>query len=93
VEKGNQEIAIASKGGEAWPQQAVLVALKLTGEGLRGHTKIIEVQTPPEQRDAATITVTESGYLDDAIGGVAPLAPKERQRRLDHPAGSLGSVV
>jgi hypothetical protein len=69
VDKDNQEIAAASKSGKAWPQQAVLVALKFTGEGLRGHTKIIEVRTPAEKKDAATITVAESGYLDDAIGG------------------------
>jgi hypothetical protein len=36
---------------------------------MKGHTKIIEVKTPPEQRDTATITVTGSGYLDDAISG------------------------
>jgi len=69
VEKLNQEIAAAQKSGQAWPRQAVLVALKCSSEGLKGHTKAIEVRTPPEQRHEAVVTVTESGYLDDAIGG------------------------
>ena len=69
VEKLNQEIAAASKSDKAWTKQAVLVALKFTSEGLKGRTKIIEVRTPPEQRDEAVVTVTESGYLDDAISG------------------------
>lgn len=69
VEKLNQEIATASKAEITWPQQAVLVALKSTNEGLKGQTKTIEVRTPPEQRDEAVVTVTESGYLDDAISG------------------------
>ena len=69
VDKLNQEIAAARQGGQAWPQQAVLVALKCSTEGLKGHTKLIEVRTPPEQRNEAVVTITESGYLDDAIGG------------------------
>ena len=55
--------------GEAWPKEAVLVALAFVGAGLKGNTKSIEVRTPPESQDTATITVTESGYLDDAIRG------------------------
>ena len=69
VEKLNQEITAAQKSGQARPQQAVLVALKCSSEGLKGHTKVIEVRTPPEQGQEAMVTVTESGYLDDAIGG------------------------
>jgi hypothetical protein len=69
VEKLNREIAAAQQSGKAWPQQAVLVALKCSSEGLKGHTKAIEARTPPEQGQEAVVTVTESGYLDDAIGG------------------------
>jgi len=67
--KINAEVSNAVRKDEAWTQEAVLVALKFIGSGLKGHTKIIDVRTPPEQRDTATITVTESGYLDDAING------------------------
>jgi hypothetical protein len=67
--KLNAEISKAAGKGETWPKDALLVALKFIGSELKGHTKTIEVRTPPEQRDVAIITVTESGYLDDAIGG------------------------
>lgn len=67
--KLNAEVRKAASKGENWTMDAVLVALKCVGAGLKGHTKIIEVRTPPEQRDTATITVSESGYLDDAISG------------------------
>lgn len=67
--KLNVEISQAAAKGEAWTKEAVLVALKVTGTDLQGHTKIMEVKTPPEQRDTATITVTASGYPDDAVGG------------------------
>ena len=67
--KLNAEVRKAAGKGETWTKDAVWVALKFAGSGLKGHTKIIEVRTPPEQRDAATITVSESGYLDDAISG------------------------
>lgn len=69
TKKLNAEVSRAAGKGEAWAKEAVLVALKVTDPGLKGHTKIIEVKTPPEQRDTATITVTNSGYLDDAVGG------------------------
>lgn len=65
----NEEISQSCRKGEAWPKEMILVALRFVGEGLKGNTKNIEVLTPPETRDTATITVTESGYLDDAIGG------------------------
>ena len=67
--KLNAELRQAADKGETWVKDAVLVALNLTGAGLKGHTKIIEVRTPPEQRDAATVTISESGYLDDAVSG------------------------
>jgi len=67
--KLNAEVSKATSRGETWNKDAVLVVLKAIGAELKGHTKIINVRTPPEQRDAATITVTEYGYLDDAIGG------------------------
>jgi hypothetical protein len=67
--KLNAEGRQAAGKGETWVKDPVLIALKLVGAGLKGHTKIIEVRTPPEQRDAATITITESGYLDDAVSG------------------------
>jgi hypothetical protein len=67
--KLNAEVSQAAGKGETWTKDAVLVALKFAGGGLKGHTKSIEVRTPPEQRDAAIITVSESGYLDDAISG------------------------
>ena len=67
--KMNDEIGQAYRKGEAWPKEAVLVALAFVGAGLKGNTKSIEVRTPPESQDTSTITVTESGYLDDAIRG------------------------
>ena len=67
--KVNDEIGQAYRKGEAWPKEAVLVALRFVGAGLKGNTKSIEVRTPPESQDTATITVTESGYLDDSIAG------------------------
>ncbi len=65
----NTEVSQAAGKGEKWPKEAVLVTLKLVGEGLKGSTKIIEVRTPPESQETATITVNESGYLDDASSG------------------------
>jgi len=52
------------------------------------------VRTPPETRETATITVTESGYLDDAIGangGV--IADKEGGWFLEKSTGALGAAV
>jgi len=69
TDKLNAAIGQAAGKGETWAKEAVWVALKVIGPELKGHTKIIEVKTPPEQRDAATVTVTESGYPDDAVGG------------------------
>lgn len=69
ADKLNTEVRQAADRGETWVNDAVLVPLKFIGAGLKGHTKIIEIRTPPEQREAAAITVTESGYPDDAIGG------------------------
>jgi hypothetical protein len=65
----NEKINQAYRKGEAWTKEMILVALKLVGEGLKGNTKNIEVSTPPEAQDTATITITESGYLDDAVAG------------------------
>lgn len=67
--KLNAEVRQAADKGETWVKDVVLVALKFVGSGLKGNTKSIEVRTRPEQRDEATISVTESGYLDDAISG------------------------
>lgn len=67
--KMNDEISHAYRKGEAWPKEAVLVAITFVGAGLKGNTKSVEVLTPPEALDTATITVTESGYMDDAISG------------------------
>jgi hypothetical protein len=67
--KLNAEVRKAAGKGESWTRDAVLVALRFVGAGMRGSTKIIDVRTPPEQRDTVTITVTASGYLDDAISG------------------------
>ena len=46
--KMNDEISQAYRKGEAWPKEAVLVALSFVGAGLKGNTKSIEVRTPPE---------------------------------------------
>jgi|GEM_PF-2502924 len=67
--KFNAEVAQAAGQGETWTREAVPVALKFVGEGIKGNAKIIEARTPPESQEVATITVTESGYPDDAIGG------------------------
>ena len=69
VNQLNTGISEAAGKGGTWTRDAVLVALKFVGAGLKGNTKIIDVRTPPESQDIATITVTESGYPDDAIGG------------------------
>jgi hypothetical protein len=67
--KFDAKVRKAAAKGEKWTRDAVLVALELVGAGLKGNMKVIDVRTPPEKRDAAAITVTESGYPDDAIGG------------------------
>jgi hypothetical protein len=69
TKKLNAEVSKAAGKKEAWTKDAILVALKVTGTELKGNTQIVEVRTPPEQRDEAIVTVTNSGYLDDAIGG------------------------
>ena len=65
----NARLQQAAANREAWTREAILVALHFVGPELRGHTKVIEVKTPPERRDSATVTVTESGYPDDAVAG------------------------
>lgn len=65
----NTKVTKAASKGEAWCKDAVLVALEIAGARLKGNTKIIEVLTPPEQREEVTITITETGYLDDAVSG------------------------
>lgn len=65
----NAKVREAAGKGESWIHEPVAVALQFVGAGLKGHTRVIEVRTPPEQRDYATITVTETGYLDDAVSG------------------------
>jgi hypothetical protein len=65
----NEEIGQAFGKGEGWPKEVLLVALKFVGSGLKGNTKSIDVRTPPETHDTATATITESGYLDDAVAG------------------------
>jgi hypothetical protein len=67
--KLNAEVSRTAGKGETWTRDAVLVALKFIGAGLKGQRKIIDVRTPPENQDTATITITETGYSDDAIGG------------------------
>jgi hypothetical protein len=69
TKKLNAEVRKAAGKGETWTREPVLVVLKFVGAGLKGNRKIIDVSTPPENQESATITVTESGYLDDAIGG------------------------
>lgn len=69
TDKLNAKVRKAAGKGKKWTEDAVLVALDFVGAGLKGNTKIIDVRTPPEQRDSATITIAESGYLDDAING------------------------
>lgn len=67
--KLNAEVSQAFSKGETWPKEMILVALKFVGEGLKGNSKIIDARTSPEAQETATITITESGYLDDAIRG------------------------
>jgi hypothetical protein len=69
TDKLNDKVKKAAGKGEKWTKDAVLVALEFVGAGLKGNKKVIDVRTSSEQRDTATITITESGYLDDAIGG------------------------
>jgi len=69
TQKLNAQVHQAAKKGETWTKEAILVALRFVGAGLQGNRKIIDVQTPPEQHHTATITVTASGYLDDAVSG------------------------
>jgi hypothetical protein len=69
TDKLNAKVRKAAPKGEKWSKDAVLVALEFVGAGLKGNTKVIDVRTPPEERNTATITVTESGYPDDAING------------------------
>jgi hypothetical protein len=69
TDKLNTKVRKAASKGEKWTRDAVLVALEFVGAGLKGNTKVIDVRTPPEERNTAKITVTESGYPDDAING------------------------
>jgi len=69
TEKLNARVKKAAGKGGKWTRDAVLVALEFVGAGLKGNTKIIDVRTPPEEGHTATITVTESGYPDDAVSG------------------------
>jgi len=69
TDKLNARVRKAAPKDKKWTRDAVLVALEFVGPGLKGNTKVIDVRTPPEERDTATITVTESGYPDDAING------------------------
>jgi|GEM_PF-6953763 len=68
-QKFNSRIEEAAARGEKWPQEAILVALQFVGAQIRGHTKIVAVRTPPESQSTAEITVTETGYPDDAVAG------------------------
>ena len=70
VDAFNTRTERAAKDGESWTREAILVALKFSGEGLWGNFKRIEARTPPERLDSALITITESGYLDDSVAGV-----------------------
>ncbi len=65
----NTRVKQAAGQGQAWPKEAVLVALQFVGTGLKGHTTVIEIRTPPEGRQTAMITVSAAGYLDDATAG------------------------
>jgi hypothetical protein len=67
--KMNDEISQAYRKDEVWPKEVVLVALRFVGAGLKGNAKTIEVIIPQESQETATISITESGYLDDAIRG------------------------
>lgn len=69
VDDFNAQVQQAVGHGEAWVKEPVLVALRFVGAEIRGHTKIIELRTPPENQDSATVTVTEAGYPDDAVAG------------------------
>ncbi|MEJ2673248.1 MAG: hypothetical protein P8168_13820 [Deltaproteobacteria bacterium] len=53
--KLNAAISAAAPRGEAWTKAAVLVALKFVGAGLKGHAKIIDVRTPPENQDQGAL--------------------------------------
>ncbi len=55
--------------GETWPRQAIMVALRCLDADLKGHTTVIEIKTPPESRETAVVTVTATGYWDDAVAG------------------------
>jgi hypothetical protein len=70
VDAFNVRTERAAEDGESWAREAILVALKFSGEGLLGSSKRIEVNTPPERFDSALITITESGYLDDSVAGI-----------------------
>lgn len=65
----NSRLQQAAANREVWTREAVLVALRFVGPELRGHTKIVDIKTPPENRHSATVTVTETGYPDDAVAG------------------------
>ncbi len=69
VAAGNAQVQQAAAQDESWTREAVLVALRFVGTEMRGHTKFIEVRTPPESRETALVTVTEAGYPDDAVAG------------------------
>lgn len=63
------QVRQAMAQGETWPRQAIFVALRCIGADLRGHTTVIEIKTPPESQETAVVTVTATGFLDDAVAG------------------------
>lgn len=67
--KLNAKVRKAAPKGKKWTRDAILVALEFVGAQLKGHTMVIDVRTPPEERETAIITVTASGYPDDAVSG------------------------
>jgi hypothetical protein len=62
-------------------------------EPVKGSTKIIEVRTLPESQETATITVTESGYLDDAVGGERWRLWLAKGTNGTNSFGTLGSLI
>ena len=70
----NDRIEAAAARQESWTTEAILVALHFAGPGLQSMQKSVVVDCSGERYESddpgtVVVTITESGVLDDAIGG------------------------
>ena len=74
VDELNARIAAGVAAGACWTEEAMLIALHFAGEAVQSMKKTVTVDCPGERYEqpdqgVIVVTVTELGFLDDAIGG------------------------